>query len=161
MRKFLSLLLILPVLLAACAETNSDDDDAPQNETAPSTSQPADDESPAFDSETRLQLESQFAAVQQAQQQIETIWLDLRAGKQVTCSTVVELTVIPEMITGEDEVSVDLRRAAQATREAISLWQNECLNPRAQPPANIIDQGVRAALAASDALNQAQQGLES
>jgi hypothetical protein len=101
----------------------------------------------------------QYETLRQAQDQLETIWSDLKGGQTVQCSADLPRLIAPDAISGQDEASLALRRAAAEIDTAISLWVAECRNPRPQPPPEIIDRGLRAALAAGDALREAEQAL--
>jgi hypothetical protein len=163
MIRWLIVLVFVMVLVAACSDDGDQDKDGGDNDARPAT--PVTPSlsitlSPSPENlSNRPTLEAQAEALRQSQQAIEAIWSDLQAGQTVACTTTVTLTVPPGAITGDDAVSGLLFQTAVAIDQAVALWEAECQNPRTQPPAATIDRGLREALAAADALDEARQLL--
>lgn len=116
---------------------------------------PAIDALPMVDDGARDRLESQYESLRVAQGEIEQLWRDLKAGLDVTCSLEFSTLLSPALITGEDALAGALYAAALDLNQAFQLWQAECQHPRPQVPDEIIDQGLRLALAAGDRLQEA------
>jgi hypothetical protein len=140
------------------------------DEDAPSTSAPAtihvtdtlpstDVVSPTLEPALRLTLEPQYDELVTAQQAISEIWQNLQAGRGVACNTQLPVLPSPDVYQSDDEITNRFFEAAVNLQEAYRLWNTECLNPRPQPPPEIIDQGLRAALSAGDRLREAETFL--
>ncbi len=147
--RYLLLFILLALILIACGGDSEDEENAILSTLTPTAE---DQSAPTLDPALRETLEFQYEALRQSQEQIETVWQDLQAGQPVSCTTIVEVNVPPEAVTGMDA----LFRAAVEIDRAVGLWEAECQNPRPHPPPEIIDQGLRAALAAGDALRDAE-----
>lgn len=151
-RWFVMLLVLLCTVVGCSSDDNSD---------------PVPDERspvpiPTVGLNARLEREAQLAQLAEAQAQLEQIWRDLQAGQSVSCAT--EILARPSPILfedGTDILSSWLYQAALAIEESVQTWQLECSNPRAQPPADVIDRGLTTALEAQTALQAAQTALTS
>ncbi len=164
--KYLIWGLLLILMLVACGGNDDDpnnEDDSRTTETntpvATETLSTTEIESPTLDPAQRTILEGQYELLRQSQAQIEGIWTDLRIGNEVSCATELQFPLSPDDITSSDPVSVALFDAAVELETAYGMWQAECDNNRSQPPADVIDGGVRAALAAGDKLDDAEDLL--
>ena len=146
-KRLVLLSLVLVVVGMACSSDEKPTPNVP--ETLPIIT------TPTITLDQRLYLESQFSTLQVAQRRIEGIWQDLQAGRQVLCAAWEEARIPPASVQGDDEISIALFQAASDIETAILIWEAECDNPRLQPPPEIIDRGLRAALAADIALQQA------
>lgn len=145
----LKILLLLIVLSSfGCTLAQDDNTPVPTHTAAPSPSPTP----PSLDRTRRAALEVQYELLRQTQEQIVGVWQDLQAGQSVACTPSIEMPFSPSAITGEDEISLLLFQAALAVQDAVSLWDVECQNPRSQPPADVIERGVLAALAGGDVL---------
>jgi hypothetical protein len=156
--------LLLLLALAACGDNGEKDTDSTNNSGTNSPSPTAtvsnsENESPPLDPAQRSLLEGQYELLRQSQSQIEEIWTDLRNGNDVSCATALQIPLSPDDIIGTDPVSLALFDTAIDLEQAFGLWQAECDNSRSQPPADVIDNGVRAALAAGDKLRNAENLL--
>lgn len=150
----LKILLLLIVLSSfGCTLAQDDNTPVPTHTAAPSPTPPS------LDRTRRAALEVQYELLRQTQEQIVGVWQDLQAGQPVACIPSIEMPFSPSAITGEDEISQLLFQAALAVQDAVSLWDVECQNPRPQPPADVIERGVLAALAGGDALKLVQDLL--
>jgi hypothetical protein len=114
---------------------------------------------PTLEVSLRLTLETQFDDLQAAQEAIAEVWQGLQRNQSVSCAQELPRLESPATYAGENPISVQLFSAALFLDTAYDLWQTECQNPRQQPPPDVIDQGVRAALSAGDALTSARQML--
>lgn len=160
--KHLILGLLLILMLVACGGDDNEDDSKAIETNIPiatETLSTTEIESPTLDPVQRTMLEGQYELLRQSQSHIEGIWTDLRIGNEVSCATELQFSLSPDDITGSDPVSVALFDAAVELETAYGMWQAECDNNRSQPPADVIDGGVRAALAAGDKLDDAEDLL--
>ncbi len=142
-----SLILLLVCLLVACGSESDDEPRPVPSTTGVATLEPV--------PERRSTLEYQYELLRQSQSEIEQVWRDLQMGRSVACTTVVEMAISSTVIT-----EPILIRAAIETEEAIALWKAECQNPREVIPFEIIDRGLRSALAGGDALRQYRELLD-
>lgn len=153
MRRICALLIML--MLSACGDNTSNDD---KPESTPASTPTIEIEATPFPIMTdaqREQLESTTSILSEAQAQIEAVWSDLQAGRAVDCAAELKPQISPDALTSDDPISLTLQQAAIEIQTAVNLWQAECQNPRSQPPPNVIDRGIRAALAAGTALDAA------
>jgi hypothetical protein len=150
--------LFILLILTGCGEDENNKPSDPTPEITPTTEievTPA----PTLSDAERQQLEASYSILSEAHTQIEGIWSDLQAGQSVECATPLNPQISPDGLAGEDVISQTLQQAAIEIETAVNLWQAECQNPRPQPPADVIDRGVRAALAAGQALEAASELL--
>jgi len=157
-RFWIPALLILLILTGCGGEDENNKPSNPTPEITPTTEievTPA----PTLSDTERQQLEVSYSVLSEAHTQIEGIWTDLQAGQSVECTTPLNPQISPDALTGADVISQTLQQAAIEIETAVNLWQAECQNPRPQPPADVIDRGVRAALAAGQALEAASELL--
>lgn len=152
--KFKNLLLMLLVIGMGCTPS-PENTPAPSSTEAP-TSSPT---PPTLDTTRRTALEIQYELLRQTQTQIADVWQGLQSGQTVTCATTVAMPFSPSAISGSDPISQHLFQTALALQDAVSLWAVECQNPRSQPPPDVIERGVLAALAAGDSLRLVQELL--
>lgn len=161
MKFFLALGLILVLFLTACEDSETDATKLPSSTDTPETDllvaspTPETDlglATPTLDTTLRLSLETQYDELQAAQIAIENVWSNLQKGETVVCSDELPFLPEPQNYEGEHPLNDDLYTAAVFLDTAYSLWEAECLNPRSQPPADIINQGLLAALSAGDNL---------
>ena len=75
------------------------------------------------------------------------------------CAAELKPQISPDALTSDDPISLTLQQAAIEIQTAVNLWQAECQNPRPQPPPDVIDRGIRAALAAGTALDGASAAM--
>lgn len=151
--------LLILLLLSACGDDRPTDD---QPKSTPATAPTVEIEVtpfPTLTDELREQLESTYSVLSEAQAQIETVWSDLQAGRTVECAAELKPQMSPDALVGDDPISLTLQQAAIEVQAAVNLWQAECQNPRPQPPPEVIDRGIRAALAAGTALDAASVAL--
>lgn len=150
------LFLLMALITLGCSTAQEATPVPPQTEIPTDTPTPQ-----SLDNTRRASLEIQYELLRQTQEQAATIWTDLQAGRAVPCTTTVEIPFSPSAITGDDSISQHLYQTALALQDAVALWEAECQNPRQQPPPDVIERGVLAALAAGDSLRQAQELLAS
>lgn len=150
-------LLLVMLMVSACSGDDSDDDEAtatraitaiPTVSLAPST--------PTLAPEIRPTLETGFDELQAAQETIIGIWSSLQSGEEVSCADELPAFGQPQAYQGDDAVSTLLFSAAAHLDKSYRIWESECQNPRPQPPAEVIDEGLREALAAGDDLADAE-----
>ncbi|MBI5927870.1 MAG: hypothetical protein HY862_01065 [Chloroflexi bacterium] len=157
MRRIGILALLIALMLSGCGGDKQNDDKSDATPSITPTNQAL--SSPTLTDDLRQQLESTYSILTEAQTQIEGVWSDLQAGQAVDCATSLKPQISPDALTGDDTISLILQQAAIETQTAVNLWQAECQNPRSQPPPDVIDRGIRAALAASTALDAASAAL--
>lgn len=149
--------LLILLLLSACGDDKPNDD---KSESTPANTPTMQIEAtPTLTNELREQLESTYSILSEAQAQIETVWSDLQAGRTVDCAAALNQQISPDALSSDDPISLTLQQAAIEIQTAVNLWQAECQNPRPQPPPDVIDRGIRAALAAGTALDAASVAL--
>ncbi len=149
--------LLILLLLSACGDDKPNDDKSESTPATTPTMQIA--ATPTLTDELREQLESTYSILSEAQAQIETVWTDLQADRTVDCASALKQQVSPDALSSDDPISLILQQAAIEIQTAVNLWQAECQNPRSQPPPDVIDRGIRAALAAGTALDAASVAL--
>ncbi|MCI0709687.1 MAG: hypothetical protein L0154_05935 [Chloroflexi bacterium] len=161
MKRLLTLIMFCVLVISACGDDDSDGDGATatRNVTAVPTVSLA-PATPTIPPDIRPTLETGFDELQTAQETIAGIWSSLQSGEEVSCADELPEFGLPQAYQGDDAVSVLLFSAAAHLDTAYRLWEAECQNPRSQPPAEIIDQGLREALSAGDDLKDAEAILE-
>lgn len=158
MKRFFVNLIVLMVVLVACGgdDGNNDNSDNDETDSPTATVSTSENGSPTIDAEQRTMLEDQYELLRQSQTQIEEIWTDLRDGNEVSCAIELQFPPSPGDIIGTDPISLALFDAAVELEQSFGLWQAECDLARSQPPADVIDNGIRTALAAGDQLREAE-----
>ncbi|MBN2303009.1 MAG: hypothetical protein JXQ72_00940 [Anaerolineae bacterium] len=156
-RCIIGLLVVVLAALTGCGnDSDSDTNSEPDQPASPTA---------ATLSPVLIHLQQDYEALRSAQQTITDIWDGLATGQQVQCGEY-PAVLNPRDISDEGdssftELADHLRRAAVETERAVNLWQAECLNPRANPSSDVIDQGRLASRAAGDALRAAETLLDS
>ena len=142
------------LIISACGGDDSDVNEATatRNVTAVPTLTSA---TPSIAPEVRPTLEAEFDELRTAQETITGIWSSLQNGEEVSCADELPEFGLPQAYQRDDVVSDLLFSAAVHLDTAYRLWEAECQNPRSQPPPEVIDQGLREALAAGDDLKDA------
>ncbi|MBL1136894.1 MAG: hypothetical protein HND46_16430 [Chloroflexi bacterium] len=159
MRRIWIRTLLIILILSACGDEKPTDD---KSKSTPETAPTVEIEVtpfPTLTDELREQLESTYSVLSEVQAQIETVWSDLQAGRTVDCAAALKQQISPDALSSDDPISLILQQAAIEVQTAVNLWQAECQNPRPQPPPDVIDRGIRAALAAGTALDAASVAL--
>ncbi|MCQ3932303.1 MAG: hypothetical protein DPW16_17780 [Chloroflexi bacterium] len=151
--------LLILLLLSACGDDKPTDDQSTSTPEAAPTVEIEVTLFPTLTDELREQLESTYSVLSEAQAQIEKVWSDLQAGRTVECAAELKPQISPDALSSDDSISLTLQQAAIEVQTAVNLWQAECQNPRPQPPPEVIDRGIRAALAAGTALDAASASL--
>lgn len=160
MRYFIAILM-LSLTLTACGESEDkstsqpDTTSTPQSEILSASPTPETDSSltiPTLDPRLRPTFEAQYDELQAVQSAIEGIWSDLQAGENVACADELPFLPAPQNYEEEHPVASLLYSAAVSLDTAYSLWTAECNNPRAEPPPEIVNQGLLAALSAGVSL---------
>jgi hypothetical protein len=150
--------IMLGYMLVACGGEDKKETPQPTN-TLPATvatlAPTATVSASAIAPEIRPTMEVQYEELRQAQTAIESVWSRLQAGESVACSEALPILGSPEAY--QDQAL--LYQAAQDVREAYNLWEGECQQERAQPPFEVIDRGLRAALSAGDNLRAVEELL--
>lgn len=143
------------VFLVSCSNTNqvSMPQNATSSEPSPSLL------TPTLTIQQRIEYETQYEALRQSQQAIESVWRDLQANQSVSCMREIPQTVLPEHILATNDIGQDLLKAATEINDSIVLWRAECQNPRPNPPSIVIDDGLRLALSAEQTLIKIEQNL--
>lgn len=159
------ILTLVGLLLVACGDDGGDS--SPSEDTPPGTSALGEDGGP-IPADTTLSpvlvhLQRDYEALLTAQETIATIWDNLATGEQVQCGDYPDVFP-PEDVSDEGDLAYEnlvatLRSAAIEIERAVNLWQTECLNPRANPPPDVINEGRLASRAAGDALREAEAML--
>ncbi len=157
-RMWIPALLIL-LILSACGDNTSNDNKPESTPPNTPTIEIEVTSLPTLTDELREQLESTYNILSEAQAQIEAVWSDLQAGRTVDCAAELKPQISPDALTSDDPISLTLQQAAIEIQTAVNLWQAECQNPRPQPPPDVIDRGIRAALAAGTALDGASAAM--
>jgi hypothetical protein len=158
---------IVVLSLALCVAVSACGDDATNEEATATrgvTAVPTVSLSPATATiapAIRPTLEARFDELQTAQKTITGIWTSLQNGEEVSCADELPEVGLPQAYQGDDVISDLLFLAATHLDAAYRLWESECQNPRPQPPAEVIDEGLREALAAGDDLADAEAILAS
>ena len=154
--RYLTLILSLSLILTACG-TDAEKSTA---QPAPTVTTPSEilrspapetdftQAAPTLDSQLRPTFEAQYDELQIAQVAIEQVWSDLQIGESVACADELPFLPAPQNYEGEHPVLNLLYSAAVSLDTAYNLWTAECNNPRAEPPPDIVNQGLLAALSA-------------
>lgn len=159
--RHLIVILMLSLTLTACGESEDkstsqpDTTPTPQSEILSASPTPETDlnlTTPTLNTQLRPTFETQYDELQAVQTAIEGIWSDLQTGENVGCADELPFLPAPQNYEGEHPVSDLLYSAAVSLDTAYSLWTAECNNPRAEPPPEIVNQGLLAALSAGDSL---------
>lgn len=148
-------LLMMALLIVGCGDAT----ESTPRPSVPTVSPTTVTVAPTLTTQQRFEYETQYEALRQSQQIIETIWRDLQTGREVSCAADIPQAIKPANITGSDAIGQALFKAASDVNEAIVLWRAECENPRAVPPAPVIDEGLGSALAAAQTLKKIEQDL--
>jgi hypothetical protein len=159
MKKFLWILVCFSLMLVGCQSSEDDSSEDNEDSSPSSTESPNgnfNNAQPTVDTVLQAELANYYTQISASQAGIAEVWTKLQGGEAVACSTPIYPLISFELITGQDELSLTLRRAAEATNEAIRLWEIECQKPRPEPSPDVINQGVLAALGAGDALREAE-----
>lgn len=159
MRQTIIPALLILLMLSACGNEKPSDDKPESTPEIPPTVEIEVTPFPTLTDDLRQQLEFTYSILSEAQAQIETVWTDLQAGRTVDCAAALKPQISPDALSSDAPISLILQQAAIEIQTAVNLWQAECQNPRPQPPPDVIDRGIRAALAAGTALDAASVAL--
>lgn len=159
MKVFLIFVFVFSFSMTACDsqdKTDTDTQPAPPTGTLAIEGIEPSSPPPTIALEIRSTLESNYDALRTAQVAIYEVWSALQENEAVSCSEELPFLLNPQEVNGEDEISAKLYAAALQLQDAYRLWTAECADPRSQPPADVIGNGLRAALSADTHLNDAE-----